>query len=124
MDELLKMLNKMEAAPEKVGKKALDSAGMHVKKVEARVAESVHQEYSQRVGAKALKKYGVRKRKGSQVVDIGIRGKLTKSQKRKDKAAKASGASRATYWDKVKGLIMAPLCGDTYRTTPLITGTP
>lgn len=109
MDELLTQLKKMHDAPEKVGRKALQEAGKHVKDVEVSVAKEEHprmpEGYSQDVGWKELKKYGVRtRRQGSQYVDIGLRGKVTASQKKKDAKNKESGKKRPTQWDRIKGL--------------------
>lgn len=105
MDELLDQLKKMNDAPEKVSKKALQKAGQHVKDVEVEVAKEEHKKYSQDVGWKEIKKYGVRtRRSGSQYVDIGLRGRRTASQKKKDEANKLAGKSRPTHWDKIKGL--------------------
>lgn len=105
MKELLEKLEKISDAPEKVGKKALQVAGAHVKDVEVEVARKEHKKYSDDVGWKEIKKYGVKKRKsGSQVIDIGLRGKITASQKKKDLANKKAGKSRPTHWDRVKGL--------------------
>lgn len=105
MKELLEKLNELSEAPEKAGKRALQKAGEHVKDVEVEVAKSEHNEYSQNVGWKELKKYGVKtKKSGSQVIDIGLRGKRTASQKKKDQSNKSAGVSRPTHWDRIKGL--------------------
>lgn len=105
MDELLEQLKKMDDAPEKVSKKALQKAGNHVRSVEVEIAKAEHNKYSQNVGWKEIKRYGVRTRKtGSQYVDIGLRGKVSANQKKKDQANKDSGKSRPTYWDRIKGL--------------------
>lgn len=105
MDELIQKLEKMEQTPQKITKKALQKAGEHVKDAEVRVAKSEHNKYWEQVGWKEIKKYGVKTRKkGSQVIDIGLKGKRTASQKKKDAKNKASGKSRPTHWDKIKGL--------------------
>lgn len=109
MKELLKKLDEVSEAPEKVSKKALQKAGNHVKDVEVEVAKREHkrapQGYSQDVGWKELKRYNVKKnKKGNQVIDIGMRATLTASQKKKDKQRAEAGESRPTYWDRVRGL--------------------
>lgn len=121
MDELLKTLKKMHDAPEKVSKQALNKAGEDVKKVEMRVAKEAHDKFSEDVGYKEIKKYGVRtRRQGGQYVDIGFRSKLTSSQKKKDQANKKAGKSRPTHWDKVKGLKDSPFIQKCISKIPLI----
>ena len=73
----------------KVPKKALKKAGEHVKKVEKEVAESTHRRYSRnnsQSGAKHLKSFPPRMRKGKGFVDIGLKEK---------------GGSN---WDNIRGL--------------------
>lgn len=105
LDELIKKLEKIEHTPEKITKKALKEAGDHVKKVEVAVAKAEHHRYSENVGWKEIKKYGVRSKKGgSQVIDIGLKGRRTAKQKKQDAKNKKLGKSRPTHWDKIKGL--------------------
>lgn len=105
MKELLEKLEKVSEAPQKVGKKALQKAGAHVKDIEVKVAQREHDKYTQDVGHKEIKRYGVKTKKtGSQVIDIGLRGKRTASQKKKDQANKMAEKHRPTHWDKIKGL--------------------
>lgn len=124
MDKLLDKLKKMNNTPQKVSKQALNKAGEYVRRVQVEVAESTHNKYSEDVGAKELKKFGVKTRKtGSQYIDIGLRGSLTASQKKKDSANTKAGKSRPTYWDKVKGLYFNNFGFYHNRTGEYITGT-
>lgn len=105
MDELLKKLDKMHDTPKKVGAKALKEAGTHVRKVQYQIVSKEHKKYSEKIGREELKRYGVKTRSsGSQVIDIGLKGRRTASQKKKDEANKKAGAHRPTHWDRIRGL--------------------
>ena len=105
MDELLKKLDDMHEAPKKAGAKALKKAGEHVRRVEYDIVSKEHNRYWEKVGREELKRYGVKtRRNGSQIIDIGLRGKMTASQKKKDEANKRAGAHRPTHWDRIRGL--------------------
>lgn len=108
MQELIDKLQKMEDAGNKIANSALREAGEVVKSAEVEEAKKAHTDnskYSQNVGWKEIKKYNVRlSKKGTKVIDIGLKGSRTPSQKKKDAKAQASGVARATHWDKIKGL--------------------
>lgn len=87
MQELIDHFDKM--GNQKVPKKALKQAGEYVRKVEKKVAESTHSKYSRNnseSGAKHLRSFPPRVRKGKGFVDIGLKEK------------------GATNWDNVRGL--------------------
>ena len=65
----------------KIGKKALKKAGLHVLKVERKVARRRHYRYSNKVGYKELKNFPLRNKNGNVLVDIGIKGKKVDWQK-------------------------------------------
>lgn len=104
MQELIDKLQKMEDAGNKIANSALREAGEVVKSAEVEEAKK-HNKYSEDVGWKEIKKYNVKlSKKGTKIIDIGLKGSQTPSQKKKDAKAKASGVARATRWDKIKGL--------------------
>ena len=104
MQELVDKLDKMSVAGQKISTKTLNKAGNIVKKAEIQRAKK-HNKYSQNVGWKEIKKFSVKRNKnGARVVDIGIKGSVTKSQKRKDLEAQKRGDSRPTQWDRIRGL--------------------
>lgn len=104
MQELIDKLQKMEDAGNKIANSALREAGEVVKSAEVEEAKK-HNKYSEDVGWKEIKKYNVKlSKKGTKIIDIGLKGSQTPSQKKKDAKAKASGVARATHWDKIKGL--------------------
>lgn len=105
MQDLVDQLDKMAKVGDKHVNKALNKAGEKVKKTEIEVAERVHNKYSQKVGVKEIKKYPIKVgKRGGKFINIGIRTNVTASQRRKDEANKKAGKSRATHWDRVKGL--------------------
>lgn len=105
LDELLRTLERVSVAPDKCVNRALRTAGDHVRRVEVDVVEQLHDKYSENVGKNELKRYAVKSRKGgSKYVDIGLRSKVTKSQRKKDSANIKAGNRRPTHWDKVKGI--------------------
>lgn len=94
---------------EKVCQKALKVAGEEVRKIEVQTAIEKHDKYSEKIGYKEIKvlpMYGARNKK---ICPVGIRVRFTPKQAAKQSALKASGKYRATYWDKVKGLVNSPL---------------
>lgn len=108
MKELFDTLDKMDKKGENIGNKALKEAANHVKSIEQQVAQSTHNTYSENVGWKEIKKYPIRRRKGSKYISIGIREGLTSSVKKKDEENVKNGVQRPTYWDRVKGLLNSP----------------
>lgn len=107
MQELIDKIDRLGAVGNKVANKALKTAGNKVKKVEMEVAKERHKEYSEDVGYKELKTHGIKKRRsGGKAIDIGLRVKG---------GTQPTGTGRrASQWDRAKGLIIAPLCRNTY----------
>ena len=104
MQQLVDKLEKMQDAGNKIANTALQKAGEVIKEAEVEEAKK-HNKYSQDVGWKEIKKYRVRvSKKGTKVIDIGLKASRTASQKKKEAKAKASGAARATHWDKIRGI--------------------
>ncbi|MEG0908770.1 MAG: hypothetical protein RSH78_00205 [Bacilli bacterium] len=86
MQELIDKLQHIQDTPRRIGNKVLNDAAKVVKEVETNVAYNAHRPYSEDVGHKEIKKFGIRTyRSGAKYVDIGLRG---------------SGAD----WSKIKGL--------------------
>lgn len=105
MQEIIDQLDKMEKVGDTHGKKALQEAGDYVKEIEVQVAKTTHNKYSENVGWQELKRYPVKiGKQGGKFVNIGIRASVSGKQKKKEKADMDAGVSRATHWDKIKGL--------------------
>lgn len=86
MQELIDKLQRIQDTPRRIGNKVLKEAAEEVKEVEMDVAYNTHRKYSEDVGYKEIKKYGIRTyRSGSKYIDIGLKG---------------TGAD----WQKIKGL--------------------
>lgn len=106
LKELTDKLDKMTTHLDKAGKRALEQAGQIVLDEERAVVKSTHNKYSENVGINELKKYPVKigSKHKSKYINIGIRAKLTSTQKKKDSANKQAGMHRPTHWDRIKGL--------------------
>lgn len=121
MQELTDTLDKMLKVGDKTSNEALREAGDIVKKKEVEVAKKIHgrlngKGYSEDVGWKELKRYPIKtSRGGNKIVNIGMKASISGTQKKKEIEDSKAGVKRATHWDKIKGLILAPLYSDVYR---------
>lgn len=105
MEEIIETLTKLENAGSKQASTALKEAGEEVKNIEQEVARTTHNKYSEQVGWKEIKTYPIKtSKRGVKYINIGLKAKQTKSQKKKDLKALEAGDPRPTYWDKIKGL--------------------
>lgn len=105
LQDVVDQLDRMGKVGDTHGKKALEQAGDHVKKVEIRVVRRTHNRYSEEVGWQELKRYPVKiGKKGGKFVNIGIRANVSAKQKKKEQKDANMGIKRATHWDKIKGL--------------------
>lgn len=106
MQQMIDDLDKMVKVMDNVSKEALEVAGEIVKDKEVEVAKKEHNEYSEQVGWKEIKRYPVKigSKRRSKYVNIGIRAQLTSADKKRDEENKKAGAHRPTHWDKIKGL--------------------
>lgn len=102
VDELLKKLEKMQNAPEKVGEKALKAGAEIVKKTEINTVKKLHKKYSENIGWQEIKTFDIkRRRNGAKIIQTGIRGTQTKRRAANKKPGKQK---RSTHWDKIRGL--------------------
>lgn len=83
---------------------ALRDGGRIIKKKEVEVVKRENSKYSEDVGWKEIKTFPIRTRKTGSAIDIGIKGRVSKATKRKDKANTLAQRPRPTYWDRVKGI--------------------
>lgn len=98
IDELIKKLENMQKAPDKVVDKALKAAAEIVKETEIATVKKLHNKYSEDIGYKEIKTFSVKRTKtGAKIIQTGIRG----SQNKKRRAAKGR---RSDHWSRIRGL--------------------
>ena len=104
MKELMKKLEQMQDGNKKALNPALRAGGKIIKKKEVEVVKRENHEYSEEVGWKEIKTFPIRTRKKGSSIDIGIKGRVSKATKRKDKENILANRPRPTYWDRVRGI--------------------
>ena len=105
MKELLNRLEKMEDGSKKAINPALREGGKIIKRKEVEVVKREHSKYSENVGYKEIKAFPIRTRKKSGAsIDIGIKGRVSKATKRKDRENVQAKRPRPTYWDRIRGI--------------------